>query len=197
MGESSKLFLKTHGSEKIYTDDYIVEYALSATINKSDFILKGTITLTIDKKVVKDEKVRWKTMEKVLLPFSAENTGPFYQQYFGTWTGLLDCDSTEISEALSSISLLEEGEENFLVSGEKTQFILNDETFKLNETIHTVEEISKNESPEVYLKFIGHQGSKIIVMGNIYSLGLFTGIIVKYDVDGQSEQIGNFQFQRK
>ena len=58
-------------------------------------------------------------------------------------------------------------------------------------------ELTKNEYPEIYLEYVSSNNSKIIIMGNIYSLGQFTGVVVLMDSNGNNEQIGNFQFKRR
>jgi len=198
MGESSRIFLKTGRLEEISLENYKVEYVIRASIKKSDFVLIGGLTLLISKKVYDDtfSSHIWNIVETIKTPFVANSKGIFYRQYFGSWSGLINSDSAEVISALSSIQIVEH-DQSYEISTTEKEFTLDGEVFKLTASERNLEELSENEFPEVYLEFKGSNGSKILILGNIYSLGNLTGIILNIDSDGNESQIGHLQYQKK
>lgn len=202
LGNSSRLLISTSGTESVFLGKDTIRYLVSANIAKSDFTLKGKLIMQIEHlDTVTDSKTGATTTtlsikELVEIPFTAKNSEIFFNQYMGVWNGKIYSDSTAINTVLLNISISKIDNLSFEVKPAKTTFEFKGESFVFNKISKDIDDLAKNEFPEINIEFIGNQGSKIEVMGNIYSLGMFSGVISKIDLNKNNEQIGNFQYKR-
>jgi hypothetical protein len=197
MGNSSRLFISTNGSESLTINENTISYYIVANTLKSDFTLRGKLVLSVNHKSFDSTGREVWNSESVEINFSSKNGTQFSNQYMGEWSGKMVTDDQAITSAVSVITLRKANDAQFEAYSTQTSFTFNGEKFSLNKYIGTVNDLTNVEAPEVNLEYIGNKGSKIEVMGNIYSLGLFTGVVMKVTNTEVVSQIGNFQFKRK
>jgi hypothetical protein len=197
MGASSHVFISTNSQEGLTLGEITISYSMSGTVTKSDFTLNGSLIMTITKTETTNNSVSITTLERIEMPFSAKCAGLFSNQYMGSWEGKMTSDDQNITSALNILILSKNNEETYRITPKSSTFIFAGEVFTYNSKSLSTDSLALVDFPEVDVEFMGNKGSKIELMGNIYSLGSLTGVISKIDSAKNIEQIGNFQLKRK
>jgi hypothetical protein len=197
MGLSSRMYLYTNESEALRMGDYKIVYSLTSSLYKNDLTLRGNLKMTIEKFSVDNNVTNFTTVAEVEMPFASKNKTQFANQYMGQWYGNITSDDSTVTYVFSSIDFRKINNASYEVICGQLEFSIQNEKFKLIRKTLSIDNLAIIDFPEVEIIFQGSLGTKITLMGNIYSLGNFVGVIVKTDSKNTAEQIGNLQFKRR
>lgn len=196
MGNTSNLYLTTNYNELLNIDDKIVEYSIIGSIAKNDFKLKGKINLTIYQIIKTTNSSESKTLASVDIPFTSKTQNKLYKQYMGTWSGSMLTDDQVLNQSFSALTFDQVTDSYFSISSTHPQFYYEGENFKILNQNRPLNDLTKKQSPDINVEYVGSNGSKLVISGTIYSLGLFTGVIYKIDSIANTTQLGSFKFKR-
>jgi hypothetical protein len=205
LGESSRFIVGTHNSESLNLADGVrIDYTIEGEIKKSDYVIRGKITMSITKEEdeVDESGVMVTTRKEVgqiEIPFAAKSEGLFYQQYFGAWNGKMDIMNSELESSLWDLQITIESKEDdvLCVLSSKSQLKYKGVSYNLQKQEKDLRVLREQEYPLVELEFTSSNGNKIVLSGSIFSLGAFHGVVQYIDYQNNSETpLGSFQYKK-
>ncbi len=198
-GASSKL--SVDGDDYVYDSSWTITYRMSGVTLKSDMIMRGYLTATAVKSTpstdANGKPVTKRESYSQSLKFAASNGKPFYMQYFGSWTGAISINSGVNSDAnkITSLTLVSTGADTYSLSAGYSSITRDGKTFNYQAINYSVVDLAKNDIPTLQINFKGDDGSYLILYGEIWSLGTFTGSLV-YVSGTTTTSLGSFTFKK-
>lgn len=199
-GESSRVRV---GSDVLkYDQTRDIFYSLAGTIKKSDFVLRGSLSLYVRTAVQKtdQEGKPYTTYEtdSVTLNFSASPENVYFTQYFGTWSGTTTLNedvSTDLTK-VSSLMITKSGDAAFTVSPASSSIVVNGQTYTFESKAFSNTHLSDKSVPLVEITFRRSDTERVMFVGQIRSLGNMTGSVLW--LSGSSRvHLGSFLFKRR
>lgn len=170
-----------------------VHYTLSATVTKSDLLMRATLTahLSYPKTTYVDGKpvVTTELDSAQAQSFTATNGTVQAQQYFGVWTGEVTPTGTAAPPTLLSAL------EIVAVTG-GYQLIPTPKVVTLAGKTYTAEILTSPLSdleaslPSLSVRYMGSVNDHLLLIGNIYSLGEFDGSLLQLNANGDATLAG-------
>ncbi len=199
-GESSQFHVCTDPLK--YNAEYELYYCVSGTALKSSKTMKGNLSLqwhrqrpvTVDGKASTEH-----TSDKADLAFISDMSLIFYKQYLGVWSGDVHAVLGNVNtEQFKKIMIRETSDNAFETSiPGLTAFAYKDETYTFDARYSQLllDYLKKPEYPAIQMGFKGPNGKRIVWIGQIWSLGNFTGSITLILPDTQVD-IGTFRMKK-
>ncbi|MBY0415558.1 MAG: hypothetical protein K2Q18_15400 [Bdellovibrionales bacterium] len=191
-GITTKVSLSTSTSEGLDAGDYSVHYFFYARMIKGSSTLSGTLTMYVRKYATINGQKQETSSHSYDIPFTAKTENTFSTQYFGMWSGTKTMNIDALNAVFYSVSFTQRDFSTYIVTCAKNSFDYDGETYTLSNNSRPTSDFSNLIAPKVNFEFSGNRGSRMRVLGNIYSLGRYSGVVTLND-----EQVGNFQFIKR
>ncbi|MGE0172268.1 MAG: hypothetical protein AB7T49_05770 [Oligoflexales bacterium] len=195
-----------------YNSKREVYYCLNGSMRKDQKPVSGEYAMFL---VIKEEreveedgkKVMEETSDtkKVDFAYSSETRSSFYKQYIGQWSGTIHDVSEELLGATIFTKIIiqetagaKEEDSTFSLSPlEAGTLTLGDEVFTYTpaNNQYPIADLNQTEFPTVTMAFESPTKKQILFVGQIWSLGDFTGSLLLLDGD-QEEGLGSFMLKR-
>ena len=200
-GVTSRLYI--HSNEFAYSGDLKIQYRFSATVKKSDFVMRGSLTASVlERKTETDQSGKtstyWGQRGELGLTFEARNGDAFFKQYFGNWSGSVT-RKTAIEGTFSAVSGLridKIASDSFRLNPSQRSITYQGKNFEFIDAAFPIGDLSDQEFPTIEMRFnrLGTD-ERLVFFGNVMSLGDLTGSVV-YIQNGIEESVGSFQFKK-
>lgn len=202
-GESTRFYVCT---EPLVTNHQTeLKYCLKGEVKKQDKVMNGILFLSWTRKTEKVDSngqsyVEY-SFEQVDLSYHSDLNAVFYKQYLGSWYGEVFLLTNDIDKNIFSQIRIEEKniEGKFILSP------INANTFKYKGELFTwydkessgdILELRDPMYPAVQLVYVGQSGKRIVLIGQLWSLGDFTGTIALIEANVASE-LGTFRHKKR
>lgn len=176
-------------------------YCLAGRVRKQDFIIQGQIKL--ETTVVSETKdsqgevtSSQKTVDYLSLDFKAGGDNMYYTQLFGAWQGNFS-DSFDIGlPDQIDLTFLRINESVFRVLPQKREVFYKGSAFRFVRQDFPVSRLYEAEIPLVKVEYNNSADDKIILFGQVRSLGALTGTMVHIS-QGVEDQLGSFKLVKQ
>jgi hypothetical protein len=185
-GETSKILVEKSFQ---YDPSHQLIYTFSAVIKKSEFILHGSFSISLNDSQTYTTLVSFK--------FDCQNGTQFFQQYFGSWSGKVTPKNIE-EKSLSSFKLLKiekSTNEEFTAQPSTQALFYEGKEYRLDKKSYSNQDLISQLFPSLEIRFVLNTNERIVFFGNMFSLGNLSGSVVKLDRTSE-ETIANFQFKK-
>ncbi|MGE0528927.1 MAG: hypothetical protein AB7P49_17820, partial [Bdellovibrionales bacterium] len=191
-GESTRFFVCT--PEFQYDAEYRLLYCLGGSISKKDKNMDGRLELrwirerkvTIDGKAGKE--ISAANME---LKFRSDVSQVFYKQYLGHWSGDIFQlrEDFDISSFGTLVLVQNFSSDTYVVQPKRETIPYRGEsyTYDSKASQFSIEDLKRPSYPAVQAVFQGPHGKRIVLFGQIWSLGNLTGNIVLIESEKQTD----------
>lgn len=199
-GESSQFHVCTAALK--YNAEYEISYCVAGTALKSSKTMKGNLSLhwlrqrpvTVDGKASTEH-----TSGNASLAFKSDMSLIFYKQYLGIWSGDVHSTLGNVNtESFKKMMVREISDNAFETSiPGLNSFSYQNETYTYEARYSQLllDYLKKPEYPAIQMGFKGPNGKRIVWIGQIWSLGNFTGSITLILPDTQVD-IGTFRMKK-
>ncbi len=190
-GENSKFYVCSKKFK--YNQEYQVSYCLTGQVQKNTQVMTGQLSVVWNRekkvKVNQEEKTEF-TSGTLGLSYKSDMSLVFYKQYFGTWSGqvhsLAGADFN--GDFFKNITIRSHANETFSVVGSNSpSFQYKNETFfyDLKNNQLSLEFLKNPSYPAIQMVFVSAAGKRIVMFGQIWSLGQLSGSITMILSDRQ------------
>ncbi len=192
-GESSEFFVCTPTYK--YDAEYSLAYCLSGLVKKKDKVVDGGLSLRwmrSRKVTVEGEERTEYSADQVELKYHSDISLIFYKQYLGAWSGevfpLANDFATQVFERLS-LTELPDGASFSAQLSQASSFVYQNETYNYDSTASKgdISLLKESDYPAVQIVLRSESGKRIVLFGQLWSLGDFTGSITLIDGANQKD----------
>ncbi len=217
-GASSKFFVCTpsievsgHPQEGSKKTRYHIYYCLSGNVKKSDYRLSGALDLHVRKEFdearsvpdqsLNEEKRQVISYENVSHAYQTDAFSVFYKQLKGRWSGKVYNAhglNADLGIMKGLIISFENKDEYYLGPDQNGTIHLDGEEFEYKKTLSKADDLRNAPVPLVEMHFINKNNkNRIILIGQIFSLGRFTGSIILFNQNNPEEiQLASFEYTK-
>lgn len=193
-GESTKFFVCSRTFQ--YDKEHRLLYCLSGNVKKKNREMNGQLILRMVRERQetneRGEKVTVISMAESSLSYKSDLSLVFYRQYLGQWRGdVFPLVDNFDGLAFEGLRIQTFADESFAVNSTRmSHFEYGGEIFKYNQSLSSkdLSELRDPDYPAVQVVFKGEKtGRQIVLFGQLWSLGDFTGSIVLLERDQQTD----------
>lgn len=220
-GESSRFSvctpsLRVRGKnvERATDIQYHVYYCLNGRIKKSDYQLSGELKLYVSLKynqkrtviesdgTTEDEILANHFYDSSSLKYKSDASSIFYNQLRGQWSGIVNNTpgfDNDLDGAFTRFRIDFENENQYFLSPVNADSIaVNGELYEYKKVLFDIKLLRDATVPLVEMHFVSKATNKrVILVGQIFSMGSFTGSIILYDKSNlEGIQIASFEHKK-
>lgn len=168
-------------NEYNYTSKKTIRYCLNGNVKKSDFVLRGALTLYVTTQIeVTDrdgKKYQSYEIQSTALNYNTAMNKTFFEQYFGVWSGPINQRLFGPSNDLNGTEVLriQKSGDGFEVQPAKTTIAVDGVTYTYVPTVQSVDQTKDMTIPLVEVLYQGPNGDRVVLFCQLYSLGKMTG----------------------
>jgi hypothetical protein len=191
-GASTRFFVCTE--EYQYNKEYQIMYCLSGYLTKRERVMSGNLELRWfrSREVTIDGKPGTEySAENTALSYKTDVKSVFYRQYLGQWSGdVYVIDGDFDGRKLGQLKIREDrGQNQFVTEPNVAAISFHGESFTYNALASQTDlALLKNpEFPAVQAVYQSESGKRIVMFGQIWSLGDLTGSVTLIDGPTQTD----------
>lgn len=200
-GESSQFFVCTSPYE--YDERSKITYCLSGVVHKDGESLKGALQLRLTqttKAVVDGEEVTKVSINQTELEYKSNANLAFHKQYLGSWTGpfYTSGGSFDMSQ-LQGLTIEPAPDSNYKMKLTDINVLEHQgETYAYDASLSqmNVDEVKSADYPTIQSVYRGPENKRIVVFGQIWSLGDFTGVVFLVD-EASEQELATFRLNKQ
>lgn len=199
-GESSRVSICTASFK--YNAQKSLRYCMNGTIRKSDFVLRGQLTLYVSTETQKvDQNGKPYTeveVDSTSLPFIAKGNDVYLNQYFGTWAGAVTVndDAGTDTTRVSSMVIQRASDTTFSVSAPVGSITVQGQAYAFESRSFATTQLADKTIPLVEMSFRRNDTDRVIFVGEIRSLGNLSGSVIW--INGPNRVLlGSFLFKKR
>jgi hypothetical protein len=199
-GESSKFGICS--PQYRFDKDTTLDFCLDGRIVKKTHSMTGHFSMNVTHHRVEQHDGKPTDVYEISTHnenFQVDTDAVFYRQYQGTWNGeVYSLISNFDFSAFNHVALrIDEATRTFVCTPALPKITYKGEIYNFNVTANTfdISQIADPIYPALQIIFEGPQGKRIVLFGQIWSLGTFTGSITYVD-GSQQLDLGTFRFKK-
>ncbi len=200
-GETSEFYVCSEGYK--YNAEYTVSYCLTGLAKKKDSTMKGELILTwsrVRKVTTGGQESTEVSSKQTTLSFHSNLGLVFYRQYLGSWTGeIFNASAAFPSNSFAVITISEIAGDQYQVRlGSQSSIELEGVTYTYDplENQAPLSDLKESDYPSIQVVFTATDGARLLVIGQLWSLGNFTGSILRVS-STEHQELATFRFKHR